>query len=44
MSRAQLYNRMKEGRIKGQKDGALTYITRIELERYVAECSPDLSE
>jgi hypothetical protein len=44
MSRAQLYNRMKEGRIKGQKDGARTYITRIELERYVAGCSPDAPE
>lgn len=44
MSRAQLYNRMKEGRIKGQKDGARTYITRVELERYVAGCSPDASE
>jgi hypothetical protein len=43
MSRAQLYNRLKEGRIKGQKDGARTYITRVELERYVAECNKDIS-
>ena len=39
MSRAQLYNRLKEGRIKAHKDGARTYITRAEIERYVAECS-----
>jgi excisionase family DNA binding protein len=38
MSRAQLYNRMREGSIKAQKDGARTYITRTELERYVASC------
>jgi hypothetical protein len=38
MSRAQLYNRMKDGLIRVQKDGARTYITRAELERYVASC------
>jgi hypothetical protein len=35
MSRAQLYHRIGEGAIKIQKDGARTYITTGELERYV---------
>jgi excisionase family DNA binding protein len=35
MSRAQLYNRIHDGSLKPQKDGARTYITRVELERYV---------
>jgi hypothetical protein len=39
MSRAQLYNRIFEGMIKPQKDGARTYITRVELERYVDSCA-----
>jgi Helix-turn-helix domain len=38
MSRAQLYNRICEGTIRPQKDGALTYITQAELERYVDSC------
>ena len=38
MSRAQLYNRIHEGSLKPQKDGARTYITRAELERYVDAC------
>jgi Helix-turn-helix domain len=38
MSRAQLYNRISDGAITPQKDGARTYITRTELERYVASC------
>jgi hypothetical protein len=38
MSRAQLYNRIGEGAIQPHKDGARTYITRIELERYVKAC------
>ena len=38
MSRAQLYNRIQEGTIKSQKDGARTYFTRDELERYVKRC------
>ena len=42
MSRAQLYNRMKEGLIMAQKDGVRTYITRAELERYVAACGSGL--
>jgi hypothetical protein len=42
MSRAQLYNRIREGSIRAQKDGNRTYITRGELERYVAWCE-DLS-
>ena len=39
MSRDQLYNRICEGTIRPQKDGARTYITRAELERYVDSCS-----
>ncbi len=39
MSRAQLYNRINDGAIKPQKDGARTYITRVELERYVQACN-----
>ena len=38
MSRAQLYTRIQEGSIRPQKDGARTYITRAELERYVESC------
>jgi hypothetical protein len=35
MSRAQLCNRIHEGVLKPQNDGARTYITRAEFERYV---------
>jgi hypothetical protein len=38
MSRAQLYHRIGEGAIRIQKDGARTYITMGELERYVGTC------
>ncbi|MGH8259012.1 MAG: helix-turn-helix domain-containing protein [Steroidobacteraceae bacterium] len=38
MSRAQLYFRISDGAIKPQKDGARTYITPTELERYVDSC------
>jgi len=38
MSRAQLYNRIHDGSLKPQKDWARTYITRVELERYVQAC------
>jgi hypothetical protein len=38
MSRAQLYNRISEGAITVQKDGARTYISLRELERYVDAC------
>jgi hypothetical protein len=38
MSRAQLYHRIGEGAIRIQKDGARTYITISELERYVKSC------
>lgn len=38
MSRAQLYNRIRDGSIKAAKDGCRTYITRCELERYVESC------
>jgi DNA-binding NtrC family response regulator len=39
MSRAQLYNRIHAGALMPQKDGARTYITRAELERYVESCN-----
>ena len=39
MSRAQLYNRIHDGALTPQKDGARTYVTRAELERYVESCS-----
>ena len=39
MSRAQLYNRINAGALMPQKDGARTYITRVELERYVESCN-----
>jgi len=38
MSRAQLYNRIQQGSINPHKDGARTYVTRAELERYVNAC------
>jgi len=38
MSRAQLYKRIAEGGIKIQKDGARTYVTLREIERYVEAC------
>jgi len=38
ISRAQLYNRIHDGSLKPQKDGARTYFTRAELERYVQTC------
>jgi len=42
MSRAQLYNRIGEGLIRAQKDGARTYITRTELKQYVQSCDSNL--
>jgi excisionase family DNA binding protein len=38
ISRSHLYKRIAEGAIKPQKDGARTYISRRELERYVEAC------
>jgi excisionase family DNA binding protein len=38
MSRAQVHNRIHDGSLKPQKDGARTYITRADLERYVQAC------
>jgi hypothetical protein len=38
ISHALLYKRISAGAIKPQKDGARTYITRVELERYVQSC------
>lgn len=39
MSRAQLYKRIHHGALMPQKDGARTYITQAELERYVESCN-----
>lgn len=39
ISRALLYNRIQEGSLRPQKDGARTYITQAELERYVESCN-----
>src|ERR1700730_8383259 len=39
VSRAFLYNRIHQGSIRAQKDGARTYITQAELERYVESCN-----
>jgi hypothetical protein len=38
MSRAQLYVRIQQGAIRVHKDGARTYVSRVELERYVRAC------
>jgi len=37
LSRATLYERIRAGLIKTQKDGRRSYITAEELQRYVAE-------
>lgn len=39
MSRAQVYKRIHHGALMPQKDGARTYITQTELERYVESCN-----
>ena len=36
ISRATLYERIRDGRIATQKDGRRTFITASELQRYVA--------
>jgi len=36
MSRATLYERIRVGEIKAQKDGRRRYITAVELNRYIA--------
>ena len=36
VSRATLYERIRAGEIKSQKDGRRSYITAVELQRYVA--------
>jgi Helix-turn-helix domain len=38
ISRAQVYNRIQEGVLRPQKDGARTFLTHSELERYVRAC------
>jgi hypothetical protein len=41
MSRAQLYIRIQQGAIRVQKDGARTYVSMAELERYVHACEAE---
>jgi excisionase family DNA binding protein len=36
MSRATLYERIRTGELKAQKDGRRSFITAVELQRYVA--------
>ena len=36
MSRATLYERLRHGELKAQKDGRRRYITATELHRYIA--------
>lgn len=35
MSRASLYERIRAGELKAQKDGRRRYITAVELQRYI---------
>jgi excisionase family DNA binding protein len=39
VSKAFLYIRLHQGSLRAQKDGARTYITQAELERYVESCN-----
>ncbi len=36
ISRASLYQRIRNGEIKTQKDGRRSYITTVEIQRYVS--------
>lgn len=36
MSRATLYERIRAGQIRAQRDGRRRYITAVELQRYIA--------
>jgi len=42
-SRGHIYNRIRDGAIKAQKDGARRYISAVELQRYVAACDDQQS-
>lgn len=35
MSRASLYERIRDGQLKAQKDGRRRYVTAVELQRYI---------
>lgn len=37
------YKRVKEGRLKLQKDGRSSYVTAEEIARYVAECDQQVA-
>jgi excisionase family DNA binding protein len=39
VSRALIYHRIHQGSLRAQKDGARTFITQAELERYVESCN-----
>ena len=39
MSRATLYQRVRAGQIKTHKDGRRTYISVVELHRYIGVCN-----
>jgi len=39
MSRATLYERIRIGELKAQKDGRRRYVTAVELQRYIASRS-----
>jgi excisionase family DNA binding protein len=36
LSRATLYERIRDGELKVQKDGRRSYITAVELQRYIS--------
>lgn len=36
MSRATLYERIRAGQLKAQRDGRRRYVTAVELQRYIA--------
>ncbi|PZR12713.1 MAG: hypothetical protein DI536_14140 [Archangium gephyra] len=38
LSKTSLFERIKSGRLHASKDGGRTFITRAEIERYVAAC------
>lgn len=44
ISRATLYERIKAGLISVTKDGARTFITGAEIERYLAACEAPRAE
>lgn len=41
LSRATIYGRITEGKLRVHKDGGRTFVSHIELARYVAACEDD---